>query len=96
MQTTDIAQASSGALTAPRGLSGTALKFLALGLMVLDHIHYFFGFTGAVPLLFTQLGRLAAPGITLPRCAPRLPRPTRMRKPSPRSMPPRFWPSAPP
>lgn len=61
MQTTDIAQASSGALTAPRGLSGTALKFLALGLMVLDHIHYFFGFTGAVPLLFTQLGRLASP-----------------------------------
>ena len=61
MQTTNIAQASSGALTAPRGLSGTALKFLALGLMVLDHIHYFFGFTGAVPLLFTQLGRLAAP-----------------------------------
>ena len=50
MQTTNIAQASSGALTAPRGLSGTALKFLALGLMVLDHIHYFFGFTGAVPL----------------------------------------------
>ena len=61
MQTTNIAQASSGTLTAPRGLSGTALKFLALGLMVLDHIHYFFGFTGAVPLLFTQLGRLAAP-----------------------------------
>ena len=41
-------------------------------------------------------GRPTAPGITLPRCAPRLPRPTRMRKPSPRSMPPRFWPSAPP
>lgn len=29
-------------------------------LMVLDHIHYFFEFTGAVPLLFSQLGRLSA------------------------------------
>lgn len=28
--------------------------------MVLDHIHYFFEFTGAVPLLFSQLGRLSA------------------------------------
>lgn len=44
-----------------RGLDDTTLKFLALGLMVLDHIHYFFEFTGAVPFLFTQLGRLAAP-----------------------------------
>ena len=44
-----------------RGLSGTTLKAIALGLMVLDHIHYFFAFTGAIPLVFTLLGRLAAP-----------------------------------
>ena len=33
-----------------RGLSSTGLKFLALALMILDHIHYFFGYTGAIPL----------------------------------------------
>lgn len=44
-----------------RGLSGTALKAIALGLMVLDHIHYFFAFTGLVPAWFSMLGRLAAP-----------------------------------
>lgn len=44
-----------------RGLSGTTLKLMALALMLLDHIHYFFAFTGAVPLWFSQAGRLAAP-----------------------------------
>ncbi len=29
--------------------------------MVLDHIHYFFEFTGKVPLVFSWLGRLSAP-----------------------------------
>ncbi len=43
------------------GLSGTDLKTIALVLMVLDHIHYFFGFTGAVPEWFSMLGRLSAP-----------------------------------
>lgn len=43
------------------GLSETALKAIALGLMVLDHIHYFFLFTGAVPDWFSMLGRLSAP-----------------------------------
>lgn len=43
------------------GLSGTALKLIALALMLLDHIHYFFEFTGAVPLWFSMLGRLSAP-----------------------------------
>lgn len=43
------------------GLSGTALKLIALVLMLLDHIHYFFEFTGAIPLWFTMLGRLSAP-----------------------------------
>lgn len=52
----------SVSLPAPRrGLSETALKGIALALMVLDHIHYFFSFTGAIPLWFTQAGRLAAP-----------------------------------
>ena len=43
-----------------RGLTTAQLKWIALVLMVLDHIHYFFEFTGAVPLLFSQLGRLSA------------------------------------
>ena len=38
-------------LTAKRaGLSGTALKTIALVLMVLDHIHYFFEFTAVFVL----------------------------------------------
>ena len=42
-------------LTAKRaGLSGTALKTIALVLMVLDHIHYFFEFTGLVPTWFSM------------------------------------------
>ena len=49
-------------LTAKRaGLSGTALKTIALVLMVLDHIHYFFEFTGLVPTWFSMLARLSAP-----------------------------------
>ena len=44
-----------------RGLSGTALKLIALGLMVLDHIHYFFEYTDLIPEWFSMLGRLAAP-----------------------------------
>ena len=44
-----------------KGLSDTALKEIALALMVLDHIHYFFSFTGAVPEWFSMLGRVSAP-----------------------------------
>ena len=44
-----------------RGLTSTALKTIALVLMVMDHIHYFFEFTGAVPVWFSMLGRLSAP-----------------------------------
>ena len=29
--------------------------------MVLDHIHYFFEFTGKIPIVFSWVGRLAAP-----------------------------------
>lgn len=46
--------------TKQRGLSTAALKWIALGLMVLDHIHYFFGFTGWVPEAFSMAGRLSA------------------------------------
>ena len=44
-----------------RGLSATALKWIALVLMVLDHIHYMFAYTGRVPDWFSMLGRLSAP-----------------------------------
>lgn len=44
-----------------RGLTSTGLKAIALALMVLDHIHYFFGFTGYIPEWFSMLGRLSAP-----------------------------------
>ncbi len=44
-----------------KGLDGTRLKTIALVLMVLDHIHYFFEFTGWVPIWFSMLGRLSAP-----------------------------------
>ena len=44
-----------------KGLDGTQLKTIALVLMVLDHIHYFFEFTGCIPTGFSMLGRLSAP-----------------------------------
>ena len=43
------------------GLDSTQLKIIALVLMVLDHIHYFFEFTGCIPTVFNMLGRLSAP-----------------------------------
>ena len=46
---------------ARRGLTSTGLKGIALALMVLDHIHYIFGFTGWIPEWFSMLGRLSAP-----------------------------------
>ena len=36
--------------------SCTTLKSIALVLMLLDHIHYFFAFTGVVPELFVCWG----------------------------------------
>lgn len=44
-----------------RGLSASELKWIALGLMVLDHIHYFFSYTGMIPEWFSMAGRLSAP-----------------------------------
>ncbi len=49
------------AIRLKKGLTGFDLKTIALVLMVLDHIYYFFEFTGKVPLVFTWLGRLSAP-----------------------------------
>lgn len=48
-------------LVKTRGLSTTGLKWVALVLMVLDHIHYFFAYTGQIPEWFSMAGRLAAP-----------------------------------
>ena len=48
-------------LTKTRGLSASGLKWIALGLMVLDHVHYFFAYTGRVPEWFSMAGRLSAP-----------------------------------
>lgn len=42
-------------------LTGFQLKYIALGTMLLDHIHYFFDYTGKIPLWFSQIGRIAAP-----------------------------------
>lgn len=48
-------------VTKHRGLTATGLKWIALFLMVLDHVHYMFGFTEAIPEVFSMLGRLSAP-----------------------------------
>ena len=53
-----------------KGLDGTQLKTIALVLMVLDHIHYFFEFTGCIPTVFSMLGRLSAMGWTVPSSRP--------------------------
>ena len=42
-------------------LSGFQLKYIALITMVFDHIHYFFDYTGKIPIWFAMIGRLAAP-----------------------------------
>lgn len=44
-----------------RGLSASGLKWIALVLMVLDHVHYFFAYTGRIPEWFSMAGRLSAP-----------------------------------
>ena len=49
------------ALTKTGGITETGLKWIALVTMVMDHIHYFFGFTGMIPEWFSMVGRLGAP-----------------------------------
>jgi len=51
----------NGVILKKKGLTGFQLKYIAMILMVLDHIHYFFGFTGKIPVWFSMLGRLSAP-----------------------------------
>ena len=46
---------------ARRGLTDTALKGIAVVSMLLDHIYYFFGYTGCIPTWCSMVGRLAAP-----------------------------------
>ena len=48
-------------ITKQRGLSDFALKYFAMVCMILDHIHYFFSFTGKIPLFVAWFGRRAAP-----------------------------------
>lgn len=48
---------------APRGLTDTALKGIAVVSMVLDLIYYFFGYTGCIPTWCSMVGRLAAPPV---------------------------------
>ncbi len=43
------------------GVSGFWLKYFAALCMLLDHIHYFFGYTGVIPVWFSWAGRLAFP-----------------------------------
>lgn len=52
---------STRTLTRTGGITETGLKWIALVTMVMDHIHYFFGFTGWIPEWFSMAGRLAAP-----------------------------------
>ena len=52
---------STRTLTKTGGITETGLKWIALVSMLLDHIHYFFGFTSWVPEWFSMVGRLAAP-----------------------------------
>jgi len=42
-----------------KGLTGFQIKLLALVFMLIDHIYYFFEFTGKVPLVFSWIGRIA-------------------------------------
>jgi len=45
--------------TSKKGFTGFQIKLLALIFMLFDHIHYFFEFTGKVPVVFSWIGRLA-------------------------------------
>ena len=50
------------------GLTGTALKTIALVLMVMDHIHYFFEFTGVVPEWFQYAGAAVRAAVSVLHC----------------------------
>ena len=42
-------------------MDGTQIMTIALALLVQDHIHYIYEFTGCIPTVFSMLGRLSAP-----------------------------------
>lgn len=44
-----------------RGLTGFQLKIIGLILMVFDHIHEFFNYSGNIPVAFNWVGRIVAP-----------------------------------
>ncbi|MBU5484637.1 conjugal transfer protein TraX [Clostridium sp. MSJ-11] len=44
-----------------RGLTGFQLKITGLLLMIFDHIHEFFSFSGNIPVAFKWVGRIVAP-----------------------------------
>lgn len=44
-----------------KGFTTNQLKIIALVFMVLDHLFYFFDFTGVIPVAFSMIGRLSAP-----------------------------------
>ena len=39
-------------------LSGFQLKYIALITMVFDHIHYFFDYTGKIPIWFAMIKKI--------------------------------------
>lgn len=47
--------------TKTQGLNSFQLKLIALALMVFDHIHEFFSYTGNIPIVFKWVGRISAP-----------------------------------
>lgn len=44
-----------------KGLTGFQLKLIGLILMVFDHIHEFFSYSGNIPVAFKWVGRIVAP-----------------------------------
>ena len=51
-----------------KGITETGLKWIALVTMVMDHIHYFFGFTGRIPEWFSMVGRLGRTIVSVLPC----------------------------
>lgn len=44
-----------------KGFTGFKLKLIGLMLMVFDHIHEFFNYSGSIPIAFKWVGRIVAP-----------------------------------
>lgn len=61
MNDKSISVSKNGVENLGRGITETGLKAVALISMLMDHIYYFFGYTGWIPWWFGLAGRLAAP-----------------------------------